>query len=148
MLARLIVTTVLNRRSLRQGLARVPDHILKVNHDAAGETMRPLIPVCLAIFLSGAAQASGDVHTGRLKADTCLGCHGIANYQNVYPTYHVPKLGGQSAAYIIAALQAYQRRDRQHPTMYSQAHDLSDEDMADIAAYFSSLADIQQGAQP
>jgi cytochrome c553 len=148
MRAGLTVPTVQSRRSLRQGLARVPDDILKGNDDTAGETMRPLIPVCLAIFLSGAAHAAGDVHTGRLKADTCLGCHGIANYQNVYPTYHVPKLGGQSAAYIIAALQAYQRQDRPHSTMRSQAHDLSAEDMADIAAYFSSLADVEQGAQP
>jgi cytochrome c553 len=142
------VSTVLSRRSFRQCLSKAPDLVLKVNHNAAAETMKPLILVCLTICLNGAAHAAGDVHSGRLKADTCLGCHGIANYQNAYPTYHVPKLGGQSAAYIITALQAYQRQDRQHPTMHSQAYDLSAEDMADIAAYFSSLANIEPGAQP
>nr|WP_237251649.1 cytochrome c [Thioalkalivibrio nitratireducens] len=102
-----------------------------------------MIAVGLTVCLGGTIQAAGDVEAGRMKADACLGCHGIATYQNVYPTYHVPKLGGQSAAYIVAALRAYKAQDRQHPTMHSQAHDLSDEDMADIAAYFSSLAQVE-----
>jgi cytochrome c553 len=105
--------------------------------------MRQLLAIPLTICLSSAAHGSGDVDAGRLKADSCLGCHGIATYQNVYPTYHVPKLGGQSAAYIVSALRAYRSQDRQHPTMYSQAHDLSDEDMADIAAYFSSVTNLE-----
>lgn len=102
-----------------------------------------LLAVPLTIFLSGTAYGSGNVDAGRLKADPCLGCHGIATYQNVYPTYHVPKLGGQSAAYIVSALKAYRSRDRRHSTMHSQAHDLSDEDMADIAAYFSSVTRLE-----
>lgn len=104
--------------------------------------MRYRLAGALMVCLSGIAHGSGDVDAGRLKADPCLGCHGIASYQNVYPTYHVPKLGGQSAAYIVSALRAYRSQDRQHPTMFSQAHDLSDDDMADIAAYLSSVADL------
>lgn len=101
---------------------------------------------CLALCLNSTGHADGDVQAGRLKADPCLGCHGIATYQNTYPTYHVPKLGGQSASYIVTALRAYRSQDRQHPTMHSQTDGLSDQDMSDIAAYFSSLVDIEQGA--
>jgi cytochrome c553 len=81
----------------------------------------------------------GDAAAGKTKAQTCLGCHGIASYNNVYPTYHVPKLGGQHADYIVAALKAYQSGERQHRTMHAQASELSAQDMADIAAYFSSF---------
>lgn len=84
-----------------------------------------------------AANAEGDAAAGKVKANTCFGCHAIENYNNVYPTYRVPKLGGQHPAYIVAALQAYKKGDRPHPTMHAQASTLSDQDMADIAAYLS-----------
>ena len=66
--------------------------------------------------------------------------------RNAYPGYRVPKLGGQHADYIVAALQAYKKEQRSHPTMRAQAADLTDEDMANIAAYFSSLKiiDVEQ----
>ncbi len=83
------------------------------------------------------AQAEGDADAGKAKAITCLGCHAIAGYYNVYPTYRVPRVGGQHAEYLIAALKAYKNGDRKHPTMEAQAASLSDEDMADIAAYFA-----------
>ncbi|MEX0951235.1 MAG: cytochrome c [Gammaproteobacteria bacterium] len=105
--------------------------------------MRLLSIACLMIGMMSAAQAAGDAEVGRSKAETCLGCHGISTYKNAYPTYHVPKLGGQSATYIISALKAYKSDNRPHATMHSQAYDLSDEDMADIAAYFSSLKDLK-----
>ena len=70
--------------------------------------------------------------------ETCLGCHAIENYKNVYPTYHVPKLGGQTAQYIKDALVAYANGDRPHSTMHAQAATLSDEDMQAIADYFSA----------
>lgn len=104
--------------------------------------MRLLTIVCLALSFAGTAYAEGDPAVGKHKAESCLGCHGIADYGNVYPTYKVPKLGGQSAAYIVAALKAYQSKQRWHPTMQAQAADMSPEDMADIAAYFSSLKDL------
>jgi cytochrome c553 len=80
--------------------------------------------------------AAGDAAAGKTKAFTCMGCHGIPNYNNVYPTYHVPKLGGQHADYIVAALQAYKSGQRNHATMRVQATTLSDQDMQDIAAFF------------
>lgn len=86
-----------------------------------------------------AALAEGNVEAGKIKAETCKGCHGIPNYTNTYPTYRVPKIGGQHATYIEAALKAYRSGERQHPTMSAQAGAMSDQDIADIAAYLASL---------
>jgi len=80
----------------------------------------------------------GDAKRGEILAYTCHGCHGVANYKNAYPNYSVPKLGGQSAAYLANALKAYSSGERPHQTMHSQAASLSDQDRADIAAYFQS----------
>ena len=88
---------------------------------------------------AGNALAAGDVEAGHIKAYTCTGCHGIPGYNNVYPTYKVPKIGGQNYEYLIAALKAYQSGERDHPTMELQATSLSDRDIEDIAAYFASL---------
>jgi cytochrome c553 len=87
----------------------------------------------------GSAHAAGDPAAGKYKFTTCAGCHAIPGYNNVYPTYHVPKLGGQHPEYIIAALKAYKAGDRQHPTMHANAFTLSEQDMADIAAYVASF---------
>lgn len=90
-------------------------------------------------LLAASAQAfEGDPERGRVIADTCLGCHAIPSYANVYPYYHVPKVGGQNEAYIVSALLAYRRGDRAHGTMHNNALSLSDQDIADIAAFFSS----------
>lgn len=98
-------------------------------------------------LLAGAAAfAQGAVDPSTLKADpvrgkaisyTCLGCHGVDGYRNAYPNYSVPKLTGQHPEYLIAALQEYKGDQRSHLTMHAQASELSDQDMADIAAYFS-----------
>jgi cytochrome c553 len=73
------------------------------------------------------------------KVAMCIGCHGIPYYQTAYPVvYHVPKIGGQSPAYIVAALHAYKSGDRTHPSMQGIAKGLSDEDMADVAAYYAA----------
>ena len=84
-----------------------------------------------------AAQA-GDAKAGATKAYTCLGCHGIPKYNNAYPTYRVPLLGGQHPEYIVAALNGYKSGERKHPTMAAQASGLSETDIADIAAYFAA----------
>jgi cytochrome c553 len=98
-----------------------------------------MIVLVAALTLPLTAGAEGDPEQGRQKAETCLGCHAIENYTNVYPTYPVPRLGGQNAQYIIDALKAYANGDRPHVTMHAQASTLSDEDMQDIAAFLSSL---------
>lgn len=83
------------------------------------------------------AQTPGDPAKGKDLANTCLGCHGVPNYKNAFPNYSVPKLEGQHPEYLVLALQAYRSGERSHLTMHSQASSLSDQDMADIAAYFS-----------
>ncbi|NJN46604.1 MAG: c-type cytochrome [Candidatus Competibacteraceae bacterium] len=102
--------------------------------------------VCAGMLFAmiGAAQAAGDPAAGMYKFTTCAGCHAIAGYTNVYPSYHVPRLGGQHPEYIIAALKAYQAGDRQHPTMHANATSLSDQDMADIAAYVGSFGPAEE----
>ena len=93
----------------------------------------------VAVFvLPGTVMAEGDAAAGRKKAETCLGCHGIEDYKNVYPTFPVPKLGGQNAQYIVDALKGYANGDRPHGTMHAQAATLSEQDMADIAAWFEA----------
>ena len=84
------------------------------------------------------ATAAGDPERGKKLAEPCMGCHGIPSYTNVYPSYHVPKLAGQHAEYLVSALKAYKRGDRSHKTMRAQAATLSDQDMVDIAAFFST----------
>jgi cytochrome c553 len=81
----------------------------------------------------------GDAERGKGLAYTCTGCHGVDGAVNAYPTYHVPKLGGQNADYIEVALQGYRAGTRAHATMHAQAAELSDQDIADLAAYFGSL---------
>lgn len=97
-----------------------------------------ILTLSLFACLSTTATAAGDADAGRTKAFTCLGCHGVPGYTNAYPTYRVPKLGGQHAQYLVSALKAYQSGQRNHATMQAQAASLSDQDMEDIAAYFSS----------
>lgn len=89
----------------------------------------------------------GDPVHGKAISYTCLGCHGVDGYRNAYPNYSVPKLVGQHPEYITAALQEYKGDQRSHLTMHSQAATLSDQDMADIAAYFSGPA-LQPGPVP
>ena len=83
--------------------------------------------------------AEGDPVVGEKKAETCMGCHAVAGYFNVYPSYKVPKLGGQNAGYVVSALKAYKAGTRRHGTMQANAYNLSEQDMLDIASYLSSV---------
>lgn len=103
----------------------------------------PLLRIAASLVLSAAAftaSAQGDAEAGKLKAYTCTGCHGITGYRNTYPHYHVPRIGGQNYEYLVAALSEYKSGNRKHPTMSAQAGSFSDQDIADIATYLSSLA--------
>ena len=92
----------------------------------------------LALAAAAPAYANGDAAEGRVKAITCMGCHGIPGYHNAYPNYPVPRVGGQHPEYIVIALKAYKAGQRGHKTMQAQAASLSEQDMQDIAAYFAS----------
>ena len=96
----------------------------------------------LALFSTSAVLAqegSGDPAEGKLKAYTCVGCHGITGWKNAYPSYHVPRIAGQNFDYLVAALTEYKKGERDHPTMRAQGESLSDADIADIAAFLSSI---------
>jgi len=105
--------------------------------------------VTLVALAPVTAQAEGDAQRGRTLAYTCLGCHGIENYKNAYPNYSVPKLGGQHAQYVIAALAEYQAGARWHPTMRGLAASLTEQDKADLAAWFEGVQTVvSTGAEP
>ena len=75
------------------------------------------------------------------KIAQCQGCHGITDWKTAFPeVYRVPKLGGQKANYLVAALKAYKSGERDFATMRAMVADLSDKDMADIAAYYAAQA--------
>src|ERR1035437_726560 len=79
----------------------------------------------------------------------CIGCHGIQGYQASFPeVYKVPMISGQGAKYIVSALTAYQKGDRKHPTMRGIAADLSEQDKADVAAYYEVLGKMDGAPAP
>jgi cytochrome c553 len=106
---------------------------------------RMALGIAAASLLAAAAGAThaaeGDPAAGKTKTSMCIGCHGIGGYRTAFPeVYSVPKIGGQHADYIVKALQAYRSGERGHPSMRAIAADLSDKDMADLAAYYASDA--------
>jgi cytochrome c553 len=83
----------------------------------------------------------GNAVAGEQKNAMCVGCHGIVGYKTGFPEVHrVPKLYGQNAQYIATALAEYKQGDRKHPSMRAVAQTLSAQDMADLGAYFASIA--------
>lgn len=87
------------------------------------------------------AQTGGNAEAAKSKVSMCMGCHGIPMYHTAYPeVYSVPMIGGQSATYIVKALQEYKSGERSHPTMQGIAKGLTDQDMADVAAYYGGAA--------
>lgn len=98
-----------------------------------------LIAASLAATSAGAFALEGNVDAARDKISMCIGCHGIPGYKTAYPeVYPVPKLGGQHPDYIVQALTAYKTGERSHPSMQAIAGSLSDQDMADLAAYYGA----------
>jgi cytochrome c553 len=92
-----------------------------------------------ASFSVQAEDVKGDIKAGQTKNAMCIGCHGIPGYQASFPEiYKVPKISGQGAKYIVSALNAYKKGERKHPSMRGIAETLSDQDMADLAAYYSA----------
>ncbi|WP_290653462.1 c-type cytochrome [Aquisalimonas sp.] len=79
----------------------------------------------------------GDPAVGERLAATCMGCHAVAGARNAYPSYRVPKIGGQFEEYIVNSLKAYRDGEREHATMHAQAATLTEQEMRDIAAFFA-----------
>ncbi len=89
---------------------------------------------------AGAADIVGNPKAAAAKVEMCIGCHGIPGYKASFPeVYRVPMIGGQSEKYIIAALNEYKKGDRKHPSMRGIAASLSDQDIADVAAYYAQM---------
>lgn len=99
-----------------------------------------LLGLGLAASFATAVQAAGDAASGKVLAYTCQGCHGVPSYKNAAPVYSVPKLGGQQSAYLVLALTGYAKGERAHGTMHAQAASMSEQDLADIAAFFQGPA--------
>jgi len=100
------------------------------------------------VFSVQAEALKGDVQAGERKNTMCMGCHGIVGYQATFPEVHkVPKIAGQSEKYILNALAAYKSGERKHPSMRGIAASLSDQDMADVAAYYAQLG-VDANAAP
>jgi cytochrome c553 len=105
--------------------------------------------VPLASLAQSPQSPQGDAKAGQTKNAMCIGCHGIKGYQASFPeVYKVPMISGQSAAYMAAALQAYKKGERKHPTMRSIAATLTDQDIADLTAYYSGHGAVGDGALP
>jgi cytochrome c553 len=111
--------------------------------------IRPVLIACL-LTLSAAAAAqtpapapaaapsAGDAAKGRERTQMCEGCHGIEGWRTAFPeVYRVPRLGGQHEAYLVSALKQYKNGERRHPSMRAIAAPLSDQDMADLAAFYA-----------
>jgi cytochrome c553 len=99
--------------------------------------MPALALAAIGLFHSVPAEAAGDAVRGKTLGYTCLGCHGIETYKNVYPTFSVPRLRGQHPEYLAAALKAYRSSERSHGTMHAHAASLNDQDIDDLAAYLA-----------
>ena len=95
------------------------------------------LALSLLAQVASAQALKGDAKAGETKNAMCIGCHGIKGYQASFPeVYKVPMISGQGGAYIASALKAYQTGDRKHPTMVAIAASLSEQDMADLGAYY------------
>ena len=106
--------------------------------------MNPILTTLFALTVAGttaasqAAEVTGDAQAGGQKNAMCIGCHGIVGYQSTFPqVYKVPKISGQGAGYIATVLHEYKKGERKHPTMRGVADSLSDQDIADVAAYYA-----------
>jgi cytochrome c553 len=97
-----------------------------------------ILALAAAAGFVSSAQAQ-DAKAGEKKAAMCIGCHGIPGYQASFPEIHkVPMISGQSSKYIVAALNAYKKGERKHPTMKGIAASLTDQDMADLGAFYET----------
>jgi len=94
----------------------------------------------LSAFAIAADAPAGNADAAKAKVSMCIGCHGIPGYKASFPeVYSVPMIAGQNAAYLQAALRAYASGARSHPTMDAIATSLTEQDIADLSAYYAKL---------
>lgn len=112
-----------------------------------------MILTTLFLAASFPAANAGDSDPATAEAtpeavETCLGCHGVSGYTNAYPSYNVPKLGGQTEEYLVASLRAYATGAREHPTMRAQGSSITDEDIRTISAWIADQSRKTPAADP
>jgi cytochrome c553 len=118
--------------------------LIFINQSGLSKQMNKLLSSMFALAVASvtaisaqAQEVKGDAKAAEQKIAMCIGCHGIKGYQASFPeVYRVPMISGQNAKYIASALNAYKKGDRKHPTMRGIAESLSDQDIADVAAYY------------
>jgi len=114
--------------------------------------LHPTFFAVLVAFLNVTAQAQelkGDAKAGQAINAMCIGCHGIKGYQASFPeVYKVPMISGQNAKYIVSALNAYKKGERKHPTMRGVAEALTDQNIVDLAAYYSVHGVVEGQSAP
>jgi cytochrome c553 len=107
-------------------------------------SMFALAVASVTAFSAHAQEIKGDAKAGQQKIAMCIGCHGIHGYQASFPEiYRVPMISGQNAKYIVSSLNAYKKGERKHPTMRGIADTLTEQDMADLGAYYEQHGNIQ-----
>ena len=112
-------------------------------------TLSSLLVASATAFSAHAQEVKGDAKAGEKKIAMCIGCHGIPGYQASFPeVYKVPMISGQNAKYITAALNAYKKGERKHPSMRGIAESLSDQDIADVAAYYEAHGKVEGAEVP
>jgi cytochrome c553 len=125
----------------RRSKARRDREFPEIHIDYPGLSMKKTIVILVLAGIAAcatAADTTGNTKAADNKVAMCIGCHGIPGYKAAFPeVYQVPMLGGQSAKYIENALNAYKKGERKNPGMRGIAGGLSEQDIADIAAYYS-----------
>ncbi len=102
-------------------------------------SLSAVLVASVTAFSAQAQEVKGDAKAGERKNAMCIGCHGIVGYQASFPEIHkVPKISGQGEKYIVSALNAYKKGERKHASMRGIAASLTDQDMADLAAFYST----------
>lgn len=110
-------------------------------------TFSSVLVASVTAISAHAQDIKGDAKAGETKNAMCIGCHGIHGYQASFPEiYKVPKISGQNAKYIASALNAYKKGERKHPSMRGIAESLSDQDIADLAAYYEGHGKVEGAA--
>jgi len=113
--------------------------------------MKPNLSPMFAALIAAAglattaqAQVKGNIEAGEGKVAMCIGCHGIMDYKTNFPeVYHVPKIAGQNTKYIETVLGEYKKGTRKHPSMRGIAGSLTEQDIADVAAYYTALGEVK-----
>ena len=108
-----------------------------------------LLVTCVTVIPAQSEEVRGDAKAGEKKIALCIGCHGISGYRASFPeVYSVPMISGQGARYIVSALAAYTSGARKHPTMRGVVANLSEQDIADVAAHYEVSGKLVRATAP